>query len=216
MADSLSTDGRFSAAPRKAPKPSMSGAWIVMLLSGLVAAVAFFYVTNTANQKYSVLVASKDIPAGTAVNNDYFVQTEIAAEKQTLSRFVRLRDRESVRGQIANSFIARGDIVQRSSFRPPATREISKGEMSIPVEKKKAANGRVFPGDLIDVLDERAPASPVAQNLEVLYVSNDNGSLGGGGSFSISVAVDSQQQLAIAKALDGNKINIVRKTGMSR
>lgn len=217
MADSLVGDGRHLGSPKtKKSGQSLSGAWIVMLLSGLVAAVVFLFITNTANQKFSVLVAARDIPAGTIVDgsSEYFRQAEISTDDQTLGRMVKLRDRETLRGKVANGPIARGDLVMRASFLSPATSN-NKFAMAIPIDKSRAVNGTLQPGDYIDIYDDGGTTALI-QNAEVIDAKESSGGLGGGGSYLVLVGVSPQQAPVLSKAIQSNKINIARVTGIAR
>lgn len=212
MADGLNSG---AATTRTRPgKQSLSGAWIVMLLSGLIAAVVFLYVTNSANQRYTVLVANKDIPAGTVVNSTFFTETEITVNDSTLGQLVQMRENESLNGKVAVAFVGRGDLVPKSSFRSPASNDRTRHAMTIPVEKVRAVNGDLHPGDRISIIDGGNTDKPVAENVEILTV---NSSTGGGiattANFSVTVLVDNAQELSIAKAIVNNKLVLTRTTG---
>ncbi len=213
MADSLS-----NGSPARRSGQNLSGAWIIMLLSGLVAAVVFLYVTSESRQKFSVLVAAKDIPAGTVVDQSYFTQTELSINDQTLGRLVALRDRESMRGQVSAGFIGRGDLVMRSNFHAPASADFTRHQLTIPIDKAKAVNGALFPGDRINVLDGARNEKPLAENVEV--VSTNAGGTGGiagtSNNFNITVLVSPEQELALAKGVTDNKLLISRTTGAKR
>ncbi len=56
----------------------------------------------------------------------------------------------------------------------------------------------------------------MAVGIEVLGVSQDaGGSLGGLNSYHLVVAVDSDQALALAEAIDSGSLEVVRSTGAS-
>jgi Flp pilus assembly protein CpaB len=87
--------------------------------------------------------------------------------------------------------------------------------MSIPVTSEHAAGASIVPGDRIDVISvvDGLPGF-VAEALEVVAVSDaDQGALSVGAGYYVVVAVEPDEALALAAAIDSGSLDLVRATG---
>jgi Flp pilus assembly protein CpaB len=204
-----------SPAPRRSA-PNVSSGWVVMLLSGLLAAVLFFYATQSTSHTYDVAAAAQHIDPGQPVTANSFRIVKVNVGKSELSRLVLYSDRQQFNGYIAGAGLEPGDIINKSSLRSPAA---SRGQraMSIPVDKEHAVSGELQVGDRVDVVDEAIADQPqfVAQNLEVLSVVNTSGggALTAATQFGVTVAVSGDQAVKVAGAIKGGKFEVIRSTG---
>ncbi len=86
--------------------------------------------------------------------------------------------------------------------------------MSIPVSSAHAVGADLYVGDRVDVIAvEEGGSRYVASAIEVVDIRmGGNRTLGN--DFGVVVAVSADEALAIAGALDGNAVHLVRSTGM--
>ena len=87
--------------------------------------------------------------------------------------------------------------------------------MSIPIDQSRAVSGDLSPGDAVDIVLVRdGVATYIATAVEVLSVpSADTNALGARTGYSPTVAVDADEALRIAAALDVGDVHVVRATG---
>ncbi|HXF36785.1 MAG TPA: RcpC/CpaB family pilus assembly protein [Actinomycetota bacterium] len=118
---------------------------------------------------------------------------------------------------VAATTIRAGDLVSRSDLRPSAAPG-GLGVMSIPVEREHAVGGALAPGDRVDVIEVRdGGARYLLRGAEVLAVGSRDGRgfvEGSIGAFSVTIAVDPQAALDIARAIREAGVEIVRTTGV--
>ncbi len=218
MADTGSaTEMRHLASSRGPARnsPNLSGGWVVMLLSGLIAAVLFLFATQQSSSKVAVLVLSKGVSSGQTVDASYFGRSEISTSDAQLNKLIKYEDRSKYNGWVAGGPLEGGDFVPKSILRTPAA-DNQKRSMSIPVDKTHAVNGALRAGDRVDVINSEAPVDEayVAKGIEVLSVdSSGSGGLGAQSEFSVTVAVDEDQALKVSKAIRGGKFDLVRSSG---
>lgn len=190
---------------------------VVMVVSGLLAFLLTFSLLRAREQTFQVAVAARDIPTGTPVDAGSFRFTEVQVGEEVLATLLRPQDLDRLSGWVAATTIRAGDLVSRSDLRPSAAPG-GLGAMSIPVEREHAVGGALAPGDRVDVIEVRdGEARYLLRGAEVLAVgSKDGGGFveGSIGAFSVTIAVDPQAALDIARAVREAGVEIVRTTGM--
>ena len=215
MAETGSATDMRHLAPSRRSTPNLSGGWVVMLLSGLIAAVLFLFVTQQTSSKIAVLALSKSVQSGQVVDSSFFTRTEVSAADSQMKKFIRFEEREKFNGWTAGGPLETGDIVPRSLLREPSNGGQPRS-MSIPIDKSHANNGNLRPGDRIDVINADAPEDEayVAQNVEILSVNDgSSGSLAAQSSFGVTVAVTEDQAVKISKTIRGGKFDLIRSSG---
>lgn len=209
-------DGPRGPRRRRRILARLSFGHVVMIVSGLLAFLLTFSLLRAREETTPVAVAARDIPAGTPVDARSFRFTEVRVEDDVLATLLRPGELEAVTGWVAASTIRAGDLVSRSDLRPAAAPG-GLGAMSIPVEREHAVGGALAPGDRVDVIEVReGVARYLVQGAEVLAVgSQDRGGFveGSIGTFSVTIAVDAQAALDIARAIREAGVEIVRTTG---
>lgn len=214
MAEITGSEVRHKASKAPRSGPNLSGGWVVMLLSGLIAAVLFLFVTQQASDKVAVAVLAKDVPAGQRMDSSFFTTAEVSADSAQLDRLVRYQDSDRYTGWIASGPMKAGDLVLSSSLREPAASE-GRRSMSVPVDKNHAANGELQAGDRVDVIDPATNDGYVARNVEVLNAVSTSGGIGGNDSYTVILAVNDEQAVKISKAVATGKFDLIRSTGSS-
>lgn len=211
MADPTGGNQNKSGSLKKSA-PNVSSGWVVMLLSGLVAAVIFLVVTNQGATKYSVLVAAHDIKTGQKVTDADFRVAEVNVDQAQLDRLVAKKDSATYVGNVATGPISSGDLITKSALRASAGDDGIR-QMSLPVDKPHAVNGNIRVGDRVDVVNEDNGNFSVT-NIEVVSVqASSGGTLGGANTFALTVAVNSDQATRLAQQLKAGKFDVVLSTG---
>lgn len=187
---------------------------VVMVVAALFALVLNLAVLRSNEATVGVAIAAGDIRAGTALTLDHFATAEVPADDLLSVRFVAASDLESAVGQVTTRFVSDGDPILESDLLRVDNRDGLRA-MSIPIDQSRAVSGDLSPGDAVDiVLVRNGVATYIATAVEVLSVPGaDTNALGARTGYSPTVAVDANEALRIAAALDVGDVHIVRATG---
>jgi len=117
-------------------------------------------------------------------------------------------------GKVAARTLLPGELASRAAFIDPAS-GAGRRAMSVPIDPAHAVGGAIVAGDRIDLIHVgEAGATYVIVDAEVLTVNLvDRASLGSSAAFSVVIAVESSDALAVAAAIRDGQIEIVRSTG---
>jgi Flp pilus assembly protein CpaB len=219
MADSYGkSDAVFpTSAPAVAKRsgPNISSSWIIMVLSFLIAVVVYLFVTNTETNKVAVAVATKDLSAGAQLESDDMRMIEVTLDSPQLNRLVLWADRNQYVGYTVAGPIVEGDMITKAQVRREATAN-GLDAMSVPISKTRAVGGELAIGDRVDIIDNSvSPSIYAAENVEVIGVKEgaSGGALAAAEGFHILVAISPDQALTLSKAIENNKMDVVRATG---
>ena len=175
----------------------------------------------------SVMVASRQIPAGATINaGDTRTIKMRTADAHALTGLLGPAQVPSTQvggGLVAATAIGPGEpIIRTETLSGPAS-AAGLGSMSLPIPADHADGGSLAVGDQVDIIaGTPTGASYIAQNLTVLAVSTPatTGVLAGTNTnYSITVAVDQPTALRLAAALaaastsSGNTLEVIRSTG---
>jgi len=190
------------------------------LLIGVVAALAFvlnLLALRDRDATVLVAVAARPLAAGAVLTSDALRMVPVAGDFEGLPSLVTEAQLATVEGWVLSRSVPSDGIIEWSMLVEPGAPSGLRS-MSIPVAAEHAAGGSIATGDRIDVISvEDGIASYVAVDLGVLAVSErEGGSLGGLGSFYIVVAVDAEEALRLAEAIDAGSIEVVRSTGAAQ
>lgn len=188
-------------------------------LTWLAAALAFVLsasVLRERAERVEVLVAARDIPAGTELTTSMVRSIELDADSPLAATLL-------LRGRLEPGMVVDGVLAEGSPIRTTDLVEGSGGDrlrsMSIQVDRAQAVGGDVAIGDLVDVIDviDGSPTYVVA-GVQVVDVATEGSSRGlsggsGPGGFFVVVQVDARQALALAGAMEDGGIQVVRSTG---
>jgi Flp pilus assembly protein CpaB len=188
---------------------------MVMLLAGVLGLVLNLAVLRGRGASERVLVASRDLEVGTVVRPGDLRSASLRDGDGLASRLVPANRESAVRGHVITAPTRAGDPILASQLRARATDD-GRRAMSIPVDRARAVDGRLVPGDRVDVVVAGdGVARVVAADLEVLDVDDgEHGAFGarqGQVTLTLAVDVDDAQLLAIALA-DGDFV-LTRVTG---
>jgi Flp pilus assembly protein CpaB len=187
---------------------------VVMVLAALLALVFNVAVLRGNQATTTVAIAAVDIGAGTAIGEDHFTGVAIPADVAFADQFVRVDDLTAHFGRLTTRPIAAGSPILVEDLRPA---ESTNGlrSMSIPIDRARAVGGTIAVGDSVDVvLVVDGLASYVVTGVEVIDApAADSNVLGAGDRYAPTVAVDAEQALRIAAALDTGSVHLIRATG---
>ena len=185
-------------------------AHILMTLAGLLTAVAVYVVLQDADPGHRVLVAATELQAGTVVPPDAVTVVSVDVSDDQVARLVPADQRDAVVGQVAANHLMPGDLIGLSDLRQPAAPE-DRRAMALPVGREHAVAGDLRTGDRVDVIAvEDGVARYVATGLPVI-------TSGGGDSldeeWTLTVSVDEQAALALARVMADADVTVTRATG---
>jgi Flp pilus assembly protein CpaB len=184
-----------------------------------LAALGVFVATRGASDHsaQNYVVVAHDVTAGTKLTEGDLAVAAIDLPSGLASHA--FTNRATVVGQVAIAHLAAGDLVQTSVVAAGDAAD-SRVQLSIPIERARALDGLLEPGERVDVLatyagDGSGETIVVARGAEVRRV--DNGSrnaLSASDSTVLVLAVDDPDAaLAVAHASQAGKVTVVRATG---
>jgi Flp pilus assembly protein CpaB len=193
----------------------VSSGHLVMVVAGLLGVVVSVSVLRDEPAGVRVAVASHDIAAGDVVHATDLTAERVQAPACLLDTLVREDDVRRFRGHVVVAPVAAGELVVRSRLRPRAAPGGLRA-MSVPIERARAAGGRLATGDRVDVVFAgQREASIIVADARVLAV--DEPGRGGIGEvaqpFTVTLAVDARQSQLLAAAIADGEISLTRTTG---
>lgn len=189
------------------------GAPLVVLLAGALALVLSLAALRDDTGGRRVAVATRDLGVGTRLRRADVRFEPVAASAGALERLVGTGD--AWVGRVVTTPVPRGALLTDLSLRTAATDD-GRRAMSIPVERARAVNGRLGPGDRVDVVQARdGVAEVVAAGLEVLDLEDDRAGAFGGtrGQVTVTLAVDVADSQRLAAVLADGDFVLTRVTG---
>jgi Flp pilus assembly protein CpaB len=204
-----------TARPTRALRGRVSRGHVVMVIAGLVGVVLSFAALRQNDGGARVLVAAHEIRAGEIVRASDFRSEAVTMSPSLLATTVRARDARRLRGKVAASTIAAGELVVRRTLRPRAARHGLRA-MSIPIDPARAVGGRLVAGDRVDVLFAGTrEVSIIVADAEVLAVdAPGRGGIGVSASpFTVTLAVSAAQSQLVAAAIADGDLSFTRTTG---
>jgi Flp pilus assembly protein CpaB len=185
-----------------------------MLIAGIAGLVVTLSLLRDEPHGRRVAVATRDIEPGAVMKGGDVRLETVSADESVLDRLVAATDVAAMRGRIVTAPIAANEPLLAARLRPPAAVG-GRRAMSIPVERARAVNGRLVPGDRVDVVVADAGiATIVVAGAEVLDVESDDGSFGSRrGDVSVTLAVDARESQLLTSALASGDFVLTRVTG---
>ena len=194
-------------ARRRRPGP------LVVALAGLAGLAVTLAVLSTPSTGRPVVVAARDLLPGARLGPDDVRVAPVEAPAEVLARLV--PGDAGWRGRTVTAPVPAGEPLTRTRLRsvlPDTGRRV----MSIPVDRSRAVDGRLRPGDRVDVVQARdGAATVVVSGLEVLAVTDDaDGALGGSTRrLTVTLAVDVAGSQRVAVALADGEFVLTRVGG---
>lgn len=187
-----------------------------MVLAGLLGGVLTLGLLRSADAARPVLVAAEDLVPGTLLDDGALRVAHVDATDEIAATLFDAGAVEQLRGQVVTAPVARGALVTRDDVRPAGDGAATRA-MSFPILRANAVDGEIDAGDRIDVVGvdpDSGDAGYVMTDASVLAVDDgDGGPLGGDDTVTVTVALDSDAALRLARALEAGTVSIVRATG---
>jgi Flp pilus assembly protein CpaB len=160
-----------------------------------------------------VAVADGPIAEGSVLTAEVVRFVPVAADFDAIDTLFLDDDLIDMEGRILARSIPSGGLIDASSLVDPGVEDGHRA-MSIPIAIEHAAGARIVVGDRVDVITVvDGVASFVATDLAVIaHAEAESGSLSAG-AYHVTVAVDEEEALALAKAIDTGSLELVRSTG---
>jgi len=188
---------------------------VVMALAGIVGVVLSFAVLRTREGETAVLVAAHEIRAGETITPSDFRTARVTLTPDVLATVARAQDRRRLRGRIAGTTIAPGELVTPRVLRPRAAPHGLRA-MSVPLDPARAVGGRLAAGDRVDVVFAgREAVSIIVADAPVLAVdARGRGGIGESSSpFTVTIGVTAHQSQLVAAAVADGELSLARTTG---
>jgi Flp pilus assembly protein CpaB len=127
------------------------------------------------------------------------------------------RDLASLRGQVVTVPMRAGEVLTRITVRPVNAQSATR-VMSMSIARARAVDGKLGPGDRVDVLavdHDRARAGYVMTDAEVVGIDAHDGNalVGTADDVTVSLVVDATSAPPLAAAIDAGTVMLVRATG---
>lgn len=209
------TADRLDAPPprRRRLTARLSTGHVVMLAAGLLAAVANFAFLRGQAETTAVLVAAGELPAGVAVAVDDLRVVDVEIDAAIADALVPAAQRDGTVGQVTVAPIPAGAPLRAADLRRPAS-DAGLRRMSVPVPRERAAGGTVAVGDRVDLIETvDGTARYVLAGAEVLAVDTGSGAALTSAGFSLTIAVDADTALCVARALQTGSLDVIVSTG---
>lgn len=184
---------------------------------GLAVALAFtlnYLALQDRGATQLIAVADRSLVAGSPVSSSDIRLVPIPSDFSAMDSLISESTISRYEGWILKHEIAEGELIGVSSLVEPGAPDGLRS-MSIPIPVEHAAGGALRPGDRVDIVKvENGTAAFVVSDVEVLGVAEtSSGGLGSIGDYHVVVAVDPEQVLALAEAIDLGSLEVIRATG---
>lgn len=208
-----SAPSRTVARPAGVPGARAVVGGVLVALSGLATFVMWSRATGTPEHAYAV--AADSLGPGDPVGPDAvrWVRIDLPAGVAGAA----FQDGAGLEGRVALAPIAEGELIQAASLSDQGGHEPT-AELSIALARERAVNGRLRPGDLVDVYatTREGGTSRVAAGIRVLDVSEAGGTFDGG-DLTVTLGVsDADEQLEIVDAVTNGAVTLIRTTHVGR
>ena len=160
-----------------------------------------------------VAVAAEAISEGSVVSGELVRLAPVAADFDALPGLLTDVELANLDGRVAGRSFPEGALIDESAL---IDRGVEEGlrTMSIPVAVEHAAGARLVVGDRVDVITvSDGVARYVASDLLVVSHAEPETSGLASSAYHVTVAVDAEQALALAEAMAGESLELVRSTG---
>lgn len=187
------------------------------VIGGLLVAVAMLTVTVASRRDtapaHRVLVAARDVPAGTVLTLDDLAATEIDVPDAQLDLLV--NDPAQLTGRPLVRALRGGELIAASDSMDP-TMAPQRSAVTIRLEPERALAGTVRAGEQIAVVATFGDCSEViAPVATVVDVTGPSSELGGQGVMVTLELASDAETVGVVNASDAGHLTLIRSTGTS-
>lgn len=184
-----------------------------LALAGLAFAASAVVVLADREATYQVARLVEDVPPGAEVDAGSWEYVELRGDGDAIDGLVSAQEAREVEGLVAARTLHADELLAESALRPASAPSALRA-MSVPVAAERAVAGALSAGDRVDVLATvDGDTGYVAVDLEVLDVAGQGGLGRRTGTFTVTVAVDDETSVELARALEEGSLDVVRATG---
>jgi Flp pilus assembly protein CpaB len=184
-----------------------------MLVAGVAGLVVTLGVLRSGADGRRVAVAARDLETGSVLADGDVRFESVSASERVAATYVTAQELAGLRGRVLTAPVFADEPVLQAHFR---TRAATSGRraMSIPVDRARAVNGDLAPGDRVDVVVAGDDAvTIVVAGAEVLDVDSDDAFGTRRGEVRVTLAVDARESQLLAAALADGDFVLTRVTG---
>jgi Flp pilus assembly protein CpaB len=189
------------------------GPQVLMLVAGVAGLVVTLAALRPGAAGQRVAIAVHDLEAGTVLADRDVRFERVAASDGVTGAYVTARELAGLRGRVLTVPVFADEPVLQAHVRTRAATE-GRRAMSIPVDRARAVNGKLAPGDRVDVVvagdDE---VTIVVAGAEVLDVDGDDAFGTRRGEVRVTLAVDARESQLLTAALADGDFVLTRVTG---
>jgi Flp pilus assembly protein CpaB len=201
------------AGPRRLQRRRAVGPQVLMLVAGVAGLVVTLAALRPGAGGQRIAIAARDLEAGTVLT-DHDVRFErLAASDAVSAVYVTPQELARLRGRVLTTAAFAHEPVLEAHLRTRAATD-GRRAMSIPVDRARAVNGKLAPGDRVDVVaagdDE---VTIVVAGAEVLDVDGDDAFGTRRGEIRVTLAVDARESQLLTAALADGDFVLTRVTG---
>lgn len=214
MGPSVTTREAGTSAPARPARRRPSMSHIMIAVAAFLAFGLNFLALQNREATTLVAIADRPIPGGTPWSRESIRLVPLPDDFEGLGHLVLEEDLPGLDGWIVSRSVAENELLDRAIVVRPGGGEGLR-TMSVPVPMEHAAGATLVVGDRVDVIST-VDGEPeyVAFGLEVVGVADTvQAGLSGVGPYHLVVAVDSDQALALARAIDSGSLEVIRSTG---
>ncbi len=204
----------FPRPRRRNPLTRVTASHLLMVLAAVLAFATNLMVLRGQDETRPVVVAGTRIEAGRTISAADLSIAEVDVNDDLFATLIPGQQSSGLVGMVATRSIESGRMLGTDDLRP-ASAPVGLRAISIPIEVEHAVGGNIVPGDRIDLISvtETGPVY-VLSGVEVLQIPDSSrGSITGATGYFVVVAVDDAQALAVAGAIQGGGLEVVRSTG---
>jgi Flp pilus assembly protein CpaB len=188
-----------------------------MVLAGALGVLLTLTILRSADDTQPVLVAAHDLAPGTVLEAASFRVARVHADGGVLATLYASDQIDALRGHVVTSIVHAGELVAHTAV-ADHDRKSSVRTMSFPIPRSRAVAGKLETGDRVDVLavdHDSGHAAYVTTDAEVVSTeSRSSGALSGASDdITVTLVVDPVTAPALAAAVDGGTVMLVRATG---
>jgi Flp pilus assembly protein CpaB len=206
-----------AARARRALSARLSPGHVVMLLAGALGVLFTLNVLRAADDTTPVLLASRDLAPGTLLDEHSVRIAHLRADPSVVATLFAGEQASLLRGQVVTATVREGELLARGAVRAVDARAAQR-VMSFSIPRPRAADGRLAPGDHVDVIavdKDARQARYVLVDAEVVAIDDrGSGALSGiSEDVTVTIVVDPDVAIALAIAIDTETVSLVRSTG---
>src|SRR5262245_44649120 len=184
-----------------------------MLVAGVAGLVVTLGVLRPGAGGERVAIAARDLEAGTVLGARDVRFEPVSVSDRVAGRYVTPRELMGLRGRVLTAPVFADEPVLQAHLRTRAATD-GRRAMSIPVDRARAVNGNLAPGDRVDVVLARDDAvTIVVAGAEVLDVDGKDAFGARRGEVRVTLAVDARESQLLTAALADGDFVLTRVTG---